>query len=132
MYILTYLPTYIHTYMCIYIFICIFVSLHLCMHVRICMFLCIRIMQKPIEPIACPLAPQKSKEQQSGIELPKASLGATWTSKMAKIVDPTLPVLSILGYRAIILGSFGGPGTFCFNPGSSHGPLWALTFFKGL
>ena len=29
---------------------------------------------------------------------------------MANIMDPTLPVLSALGYRAIILGSFGGPG----------------------
>ena len=25
-------------------------------------------------------------------------------------MDPVLPVLSILGYIAIILGSFGGPG----------------------
>ena len=32
----------------------------------------------------------------------------TWTSKMAKIVDP---ILSVLGYWAIILGSFGGPGS---------------------
>ena len=31
----------------------------------------------------------------------------TWTSKMAKILDP-LPVLSILGYWAIVLCSFGG------------------------
>ena len=29
---------------------------------------------------------------------------------MAKILDPILPVLSMLGYWAIILGSFGGPG----------------------
>ena len=29
---------------------------------------------------------------------------------MAKILDPILPILSILGYWAIILGSFGGPG----------------------
>ena len=36
--------------------------------------------------------------------------GPTWTSKMAKIRDPVLLILSILGYRAIILGSFGGPG----------------------
>ena len=35
---------------------------------------------------------------------------AAWTAKMAKIMDPILPILSILGYRAIILGSFGGPG----------------------
>ena len=28
---------------------------------------------------------------------------------MAKIMDPILPILSILGYWAIILGSFGGP-----------------------
>ena len=35
----------------------------------------------------------------------------TWTSKMAKIMDPILPILSILGYWAIILGSFGGPGS---------------------
>ena len=36
---------------------------------------------------------------------------STWTSKMAKIMDPILPILAILGYWAIILGSFGGPGT---------------------
>ena len=30
---------------------------------------------------------------------------------MAKIMDPILPILSILGYWAIILGSFGSPGT---------------------
>ena len=29
---------------------------------------------------------------------------------MAKIMDPILPLLSILGYWAIVLGSFGGPG----------------------
>ena len=29
---------------------------------------------------------------------------------MAKIMDPILPILSILGYWAIVLGSFGGPG----------------------
>ena len=29
---------------------------------------------------------------------------------MAKIMDPILPILSILGYWSIILGSFGGPG----------------------
>ena len=38
------------------------------------------------------------------------SNAATWTSKMAKTMDPTLPILSILGYWAMILGSFGGPG----------------------
>ena len=31
---------------------------------------------------------------------------------MGKIMDPILPILSILGYWAIILGSFGGPGTY--------------------
>ena len=30
---------------------------------------------------------------------------------MAKIIDPILSLLSILGYWAIILGSFGGPGS---------------------
>ena len=34
----------------------------------------------------------------------------TWTSKMAKIMDPILPVLSIWGYWAIVLGFFGGSG----------------------
>ena len=29
---------------------------------------------------------------------------------MAKIMDPILPILSVLGCWAIILGSFGGPG----------------------
>ena len=31
---------------------------------------------------------------------------------MAKIMDPILPILSVLGYWSIILGSFGGPGTY--------------------
>ena len=30
---------------------------------------------------------------------------------MAKIMDPVLSILSILGYWAIILGTFGGPGS---------------------
>ena len=30
---------------------------------------------------------------------------------MANKMDPKLPILSILGYWAIIMGSFGGPGT---------------------
>ena len=34
---------------------------------------------------------------------------------MAKIMDPILPIVSILAYGAIILGSFGGPGTW--SPG---------------
>ena len=31
---------------------------------------------------------------------------------MAKIVDPILPILFVLGYWAIILGTFGGPGMY--------------------
>ena len=31
---------------------------------------------------------------------------------MAKIMDPILPILSILEYWAIILGLFGGPGRY--------------------
>ena len=31
--------------------------------------------------------------------------------KMAKIMDPVLPILSSLGYWSIIWGTFGGPGT---------------------
>ena len=34
---------------------------------------------------------------------------------MAKIMDLVLPILSILGYRAFILGSFGGPGSYQKN-----------------
>ena len=30
---------------------------------------------------------------------------------MAKIMDPILPIVSILGYWAILLGSFGGLGS---------------------
>ena len=37
-------------------------------------------------------------------------LGTEFLYKMAKIMDPILPIFSILGYWAIILGSFGGPG----------------------
>ena len=38
----------------------------------------------------------------------------TWTSKRAKIMDPILPLLSILGYWANILGSFGGSGIYIY------------------
>ena len=48
---------------------------------------------------------------------------------MAKIMDPILPILSILGYWAILLGSFGGPGTnimrtlgFYLGVSKSQGP----------
>ena len=34
---------------------------------------------------------------------------------MAKIMEPILPIPSILGYWSIILGSFGGPGRDCFT-----------------
>ena len=37
-------------------------------------------------------------------------VGSAWTSKMAKLMDPILPILVILGSWAILLGSFGGPG----------------------
>ena len=42
---------------------------------------------------------------------------------MAKIMDPIVPILSILGYWAIILGPSGGPGTCLFQRSccSSHG-----------
>ena len=36
--------------------------------------------------------------------------GVSWTSNMAKIMDSILPVLSILAYWSIVLGSFAGPG----------------------
>ena len=41
-----------------------------------------------------------------------SSLGGIFLDlqSMAKIMDPTLPLLSILGYWAIVLSSFGGPG----------------------
>ena len=39
----------------------------------------------------------------------------TCTSKMAKIMDPILPILSILRYWAIILGSFGGLRRYLIN-----------------
>ena len=39
---------------------------------------------------------------------------------MAKIMDPVLPILSILGYKAIILGSSGGLG-------NSQSPAMRLT-----
>ena len=38
--------------------------------------------------------------------------GSTWTFKMPKRIDPMLPILSVLGCWAIILGTFGGPGTW--------------------
>ena len=42
--------------------------------------------------------------------IPLSMVLGTWTSEIAKIMDPILPILFILGYRAIILGSFGGRG----------------------
>ena len=44
---------------------------------------------------------------------------------MAKIMDPILPILYILRYWAIILGSFGGPGKSCFL---KSGPSPSLNF----
>ena len=35
---------------------------------------------------------------------------------MAKIMDPIMPILSILGNWAIILGFFGGPGMHVITP----------------
>ena len=49
---------------------------------------------------------------------------------MAKIMDPILPLLSILGYWSIVLGSFGGPGR-CFPVGPCYGPVgfwWGLFY----
>ena len=45
---------------------------------------------------------------------------------MAKIMDPVLPILSILGYRAIILGSLGGLGTFYWIQIPSYSSLVEL------
>ena len=39
---------------------------------------------------------------------------------MAKIMDPVLPILSILGYRAIILGSLGGLGNWYVEYRDKH------------
>ena len=36
--------------------------------------------------------------------------GCTWNSQLPKIMDPILPILSIFGHWAIVLGTFGGPG----------------------
>ena len=52
-----------------------------------------------------------------GICFPPELGYTTWTSKMAKIMDPILPTLCILGYWHIILGSFGGPGKSPSNTG---------------
>ena len=41
---------------------------------------------------------------------------------MPKILEPILPILSILGYWAVILGTFEGPGSK-LEPGGS--PTWA-------
>ena len=67
----------------------------------------VRGAQKPwaLKPCALNWGTESIHGCQSGI------CAFTWTSKMAKIMDPILPILSILGYWAIILGSFGGPGT---------------------
>ena len=48
------------------------------------------------------------------VSLPMPSEGHEYLDlqSLAKIMDPILPILSIWGYSAIILGSFGGPGTY--------------------
>ena len=43
---------------------------------------------------------------------------------MAKRMDPILPILSILGYWATTLGSFGGPGRA--QKYVKQGPQWYL------
>ena len=49
-------------------------------------------------------------------------------SALAKIMDPTLPMVYVFGYWAIILGSFGGPSRGSLDartipqvPGAHHG-----------
>ena len=55
---------------------------------------------------------------------------------MAQKMDPVLPLLSIWGYRAIILGSFGGPGTSLAIPSQSKGLAYEkfpkATIFRGM
>ena len=49
---------------------------------------------------------------------------------MAKMMDPVLPILSILRYRAILLGSFGGPGISCtWIPGTLDSQNWLQDCF---
>ena len=43
-------------------------------------------------------------------ETPGAKFCLPGPPKWPKMMNPMLPILSILGYWAIILGTFGGPG----------------------
>ena len=43
---------------------------------------------------------------------------------MAKIMDPILPILSILGYQAIVLGSFGGAGLNAYETSRKIRRTW--------
>ena len=40
---------------------------------------------------------------------------------MSKTMDPILPILSVFGYWAILLGTFGGPGIYHEAAGSPLG-----------
>ena len=53
------------------------------------------------------------KGADDGVGRPRALIVYLNLQSMAKIMDPILPILSILEYGAIILGSFGGPGSNC-------------------
>ena len=58
------------------------------------------------ESTGVPLGPFKELEGRLRVDRRYWDLVSTWTSKMAKIMDPILPILSILGYWAIIFGLF--------------------------
>ena len=49
---------------------------------------------------------------------------------MPKIMEPILPILSILGYWAILLGTFGGPGTSAILPQNTI-RVWTICCFTG-
>ena len=58
---------------------------------------------------------------------------------MAKIMDPILPIVSILRYWAIILASFGGPGNYiyiymhifgCLDPFGLGPPWMAMSYLS--
>ena len=55
--------------------------------------------------------PQQHKDPRNRRDFFTSSLfGPTWSSKMAKIMAPILPIVFILRYWVIVWGSFGGPG----------------------
>ena len=83
------------------------------------------ILQELLEgksPTRTPGRIQKGRTPNSGFQYSCSEDYGTWGQiymdlQMPKLMDPILPIIPILRYWAIILGTFGSPSTFWICPG---------------